>query len=246
MFKRIITISLLLLLTACASVTRGTREEFVIESQPEGAKASLSSGQMCITPCTLKLKRKHSFSVRIEKDGFMPAEASVDSHVAAAGVAGFVGNVLAGGIIGTGVDVVSGATKGLTPNPLTVTLAPAPTTEPAHPDLAMPDRQHVAPATELAALPETTATEPSAPLVTVSPDGEIGEIPETDGDLEELAQMLESDDILFVVDAVGATNTSAAAVTDPIAPAPAVSAPIDRGTVPPVPLKRETLDISRW
>lgn len=245
MFKRILTLSLLLLLTACASVTRGTREEFVIESQPEGAKAILSSGQTCITPCTLKLKRKHSFSVRIEKDGFMPADAAIDSHVAAAGVVGFAGNVLIGGIVGAGVDIVSGATKGLAPNPLTIALAPAPDIEPVLPDLAMPDRRRVTPGTELASLPGPGVTEPAAPQMDIPPGGEIGDTPGTDGDLEELARAVESDDVLLTIDAPGAANATAAA-GEPIAPVPAVSAPIDTGTVPPVQLKRKTLDISRW
>jgi hypothetical protein len=46
----------------------------------------------------------------------------VTHHVSGAGGAGTAGDVLVGGIIGAGVDTVSGAMNDLAPNPLTVTL----------------------------------------------------------------------------------------------------------------------------
>lgn len=252
MFKRIITLSLLLLLTACASVTRGTREEFVINSDPEGAKAILSSGQTCITPCTLKLKRKQSFSVRFEKDGFIPTEATVDSHIAAAGAAGFAGNVLVGGIIGAGVDVYSGATKALSPNPLTVAMAPASGIIAPQPNMAQQGRPTqnslpIPPDAELAPLPDSGDTERALPSPENVSDADTGQIPATGDKLDELADALSSEKIMLLLEAPdGAGVDKAAATAGPIAPDPALSAVVDRGTVPPVSRRRETLDISRW
>lgn len=42
-----------LALAGCATVTRGTHAPFRIVSLPAGAQVRLSSGEACITPCTL-------------------------------------------------------------------------------------------------------------------------------------------------------------------------------------------------
>jgi hypothetical protein len=73
-------------------------------------------------PCTLKLKRKESFTVTIHKPGYRKVTTQVISQVAGAGAAGMAGNVIVGGIIGVGVDAATGATKELKPNPLEVVL----------------------------------------------------------------------------------------------------------------------------
>lgn len=115
---------LVLASSGCATVTRGSSEAFVIETDPTGASATLSTGQQCKTPCSLELKRKKEFVVKIEKDGYELVEANISSQVAGAGAAGMAGNVLLGGLIGAAVDVGTGATKELKPNPLVVKLVP--------------------------------------------------------------------------------------------------------------------------
>lgn len=114
----------LLVVQGCATVTRGTTEAFVVDSEPVGANVTLSSGERCRTPCTLTRKRKDSFMVTIELDGYETVQTQVQSQVAGGGAAGMAGNVLVGGIIGVGVDAASGATKELVPNPLRVKLVP--------------------------------------------------------------------------------------------------------------------------
>ncbi len=114
----------MLMLSGCATVTRGTTEAWTVETDPVGAKVTLSSGETCTTPCTLKKKRKDSFQVRIELDGYEPVETQVLSQISAGGAAGMAGNVIVGGLIGVGVDAASGATKELKPNPLVVKLVP--------------------------------------------------------------------------------------------------------------------------
>lgn len=109
----------------CATITRGTTEAFVIETEPPGADAWFSSGETCRTPCTLTKKRKDAFNVKIELGGFEPTEVNVVSEIARGGAAGMAGNVLFGGIIGAGIDAGSGAMKQLTPNPVVVKLIPS-------------------------------------------------------------------------------------------------------------------------
>ena len=111
--------------TACATITRGTTQQFTVNSTPQGAAVKTSTGFTCpSTPCTFKMPRKEAFSVTVTKEGYKPATAQVESKMAASGAAGFAGNVIAGGVIGMGVDATSGAMKDLLPNPLTVVLTP--------------------------------------------------------------------------------------------------------------------------
>ncbi|MDH4071559.1 MAG: PEGA domain-containing protein [Gammaproteobacteria bacterium] len=118
-------LSLALVMTGCASITRGTKEAFVIETTPPGATATLSDGMTCQTPCSVKVKRRGDFVVTLEKAGYETIESTVTSSVDGAGAAGMAGNVLVGGIIGAGIDAGTGAMHSHKPNPLSVTLVPA-------------------------------------------------------------------------------------------------------------------------
>ena len=110
--------------SGCATVTRGTKQKFEIKSQPPGADVSMTTGDTCITPCTLKLKRKTGFVATITKQGYKPAQVSVTSAVHGGGVVGAAGNLLIGGLIGGVVDGSNGSMKDLRPNPIDVTLEP--------------------------------------------------------------------------------------------------------------------------
>jgi hypothetical protein len=117
-------IALALSCGGCASVTRGWTEQIQITSNPSDAQARTSLAQTCTTPCTLQVNRKDEFTVTISKPGYHSAEVPVITRVAGAGVAGFAGNVLIGGVVGMGVDAVSGATLEHHPNPVSATLPP--------------------------------------------------------------------------------------------------------------------------
>src|SRR6059058_5677855 len=106
------------LLSACATITRGTNQNFVVESSPSEANVKLSTGQTCVTPCTLRMKRKSEFAVTISKDGYRTQESHVHGIMKGGGAAGVAGNVLFGGIIGAGVDASNGSLMNLKPNPL--------------------------------------------------------------------------------------------------------------------------------
>ena len=112
------------LLPACATITRGTSQKFNVESNPTGADVKLSTGQTCVTPCTLTLKRKSDFVVTVTKEGYQAQEAKVHGVVKGGGGAALAGNAIFGGLIGAGVDASNGSLMNLTPNPLVVTLIP--------------------------------------------------------------------------------------------------------------------------
>ncbi|WP_421730422.1 PEGA domain-containing protein [Brevundimonas sp.] len=110
-------------LSACATVTRGSSQEFRVESTPVGARVETSNGFRCdATPCEFKISRKNPFSVSVSLDGYVTQEHEIETKVAGAGAAGMAGNLLVGGIIGGVVDASSGAMNDLTPNPLIVRL----------------------------------------------------------------------------------------------------------------------------
>ncbi len=118
-------------LPGCATVTRGTKQSFKVLSEPPSADVEFSNGLRCKTPCSLKLKRKDGFVVKITKEGYEPVEATITSQKSGGGGVALAGNILLGGLIGGGVDASNGSTKELKPNPLSVKLlplaAPAPT-----------------------------------------------------------------------------------------------------------------------
>jgi hypothetical protein len=151
-----------LLLPACATVTRGTSQKFVIESTPGEAEVALSTGQKCVTPCKLKLKRKHGFTATFTKPGYEPLEAEVKSKFSGGGAAAGAGNVLIGGVIGAVVDGTNGSLNDLKPNPLAVTLV-------AVADAAQPVADPVAATTDATAEVAAEAVEVPAPAVEALP-----------------------------------------------------------------------------
>lgn len=110
--------------TGCASITRGTKDVFSIQTDPPGATASMSNGLTCVTPCALELPRKHGFTVTLDLEGYKSLTTNVVPKQAGAGSAGMAGNVIFGGLIGAAVDAGSGAMKDLYPNPLIVRMVP--------------------------------------------------------------------------------------------------------------------------
>src|SRR5258708_24559699 len=121
----------------CASVTRGTTENISIASTPAGATAEISGLEIptaCLTPCVVQAKRSADITVTINKEGYEPQTIPLTKEVPGSGAAGFAGNLLAGGLIGMGVDAATGAAQDHKPNPVIVTLQPiGPPPRPAQP-----------------------------------------------------------------------------------------------------------------
>jgi len=122
-FKFIVVAAAAISLGACASVTRGTTDVFVVETTPSGAQVKTTNQFACdSTPCSFKMPRKSEFQVTVSKPGYKTTTHQVTNKVSGAGSAGMAGNVLVGGLIGVGVDAYTGAMKDLTPNPLVVVM----------------------------------------------------------------------------------------------------------------------------
>jgi hypothetical protein len=104
-------------------VTRGSSQQFSVQSTPPGAQVSTSNGFECqATPCTFRMSRKDAFRITVSKDGYVAQTHDITSSVSGAGGTAMAGNILIGGIIGGAIDATSGAMNDLKPNPLIVTL----------------------------------------------------------------------------------------------------------------------------
>ena len=111
----------------CASVTRGTTENISISSTPEGATAEVSgldNPTACVTPCVVVAKRNADITVTVNKEGYEPQVIPLTKEIPGAGAVGFAGNLVVGGLVGMGVDAVTGAAQDHKPNPVIVTLQP--------------------------------------------------------------------------------------------------------------------------
>jgi hypothetical protein len=140
-------------LGACATVTRGDKQAWTVQTDPGGAAVRTTVGVTCEqTPCTFKLKRKADFEVTITKAGYKTWTGHVSHQASGAGIATTVaGNAILGGLIGVGVDAATGATLDLKPNPLVVKL------------------EADQPTPAIAETPAAVATPASAPAVAAAP-----------------------------------------------------------------------------
>ena len=114
-------------LGGCASVTRGTTENLSISSTPSGAQADIAGLDVptaCVTPCAVIVKRNADITITVNKEGYEPQIIPLTKEIPGTGAAGFAGNVLAGGLVGMGVDAVTGAAQDHKPNPVIVALQP--------------------------------------------------------------------------------------------------------------------------
>ncbi|MFK4506886.1 PEGA domain-containing protein [Bradyrhizobium daqingense] len=120
-------VALSVMLGGCASVTRGTTENISISSTPSGVEAVVSGLEVpttCTTPCAIVAKRSADITITFEKEGYQSQTVQLTKEVSGTGAAGFAGNLLAGGVIGMGVDAATGAATDHKPNPVIVTMQP--------------------------------------------------------------------------------------------------------------------------
>lgn len=169
MTRPLATLALLLCLSTlygCATITRGTNDVLVIDSEPPGAEVEIvPANHRCKTPCSVKLKRKLEQVVTIRREGYEVVTVNVIPQIVSSGAAGMAGNVLVGGLIGAAVDAGSGAMKDLKPNPVKVSLVALKPVAPV--DSALPSEPVAAPEQP----PSPSATIPAATTPVASGEG---------------------------------------------------------------------------
>ena len=111
------------LTAGCATITRSSSQTVTFKTTPSGASVKTSHGHYCpSTPCGIRMKRNKEFIATLEKEGCETAQATVSYGMQGEGTAMMAGNIVFGGIIGAGVDAMSGANMSLKPNPVEVNL----------------------------------------------------------------------------------------------------------------------------
>jgi len=103
---------------ACATIINGTSQDIRIASEPAGAYVVVDNVPVGTTPVVAKLKRQDSHYVVISLDGYEPFELTTTRSVS-----GWVaGNILIGGLIGLGIDAISGGMYNIKPNDMSAAL----------------------------------------------------------------------------------------------------------------------------
>jgi hypothetical protein len=104
----------------CATVIKGSSQSIPVSSDPPAADILLDGKAVGRTPKTLALKRDNNYLITVQKTGFEQQSVPVVKQIGGA----VWGNVLAGGVIGWGVDAASGAQYNLLPASVSVKLVP--------------------------------------------------------------------------------------------------------------------------
>ncbi len=110
------------LMTSCASIIHGPNQSVDFSSQPSGAKITIDGKDYGVTPKSVDLRRKgrlkgeisdkKEYAVKIEMEGFYPYEIKIKREMDG----WFLGNILFGGLIGIIIDAGNGAMYKLTPD----------------------------------------------------------------------------------------------------------------------------------
>ncbi|WP_179338923.1 PEGA domain-containing protein [Winogradskyella ludwigii] len=109
-FKSILFLSVLLL-SSCATIISGSRQNVEITSEPSSAKVYINEIEIGQTPVQKKLKRNQEYQLTLKLDGYKTYETKLEKKFNA----WYIGNVLIGGIIGLVIDPITGAMHKLKP-----------------------------------------------------------------------------------------------------------------------------------
>lgn len=127
----IVLVTAFVLLQGCATVLHGPSQHVSVSSNPSGAIVEANGAGSWKTPTRIKLARKRDHILIIRKEGYED-EQVVIMHVISGAVAG---NILAGGLIGWGIDAMTGAQYRLVPETVHVELKPL---KPGSPEATSP------------------------------------------------------------------------------------------------------------
>lgn len=107
-------------MSGCSTIINGTTQDVSVSSDPPGARVTADGNAVGVTPVLLELKRKDNHIITVSMDGFHTEQIAVTKVLSGA----VAGNILAGGLIGWGVDAASGAQYKLKPDTIAVQLRP--------------------------------------------------------------------------------------------------------------------------
>lgn len=116
----------LLVSAGCATIVHGSNQDVPIASEPSDASVLVDGVRVGSTPTTVPISRKKNHVVTIELTGYETENITL-THSMSGAVAG---NIIAGGLIGWGVDASTGGQYKLVPDSINLrlrTVLPPPT-----------------------------------------------------------------------------------------------------------------------
>ncbi len=112
--------SILIIMTSCATIMTGSKQDIIIKSSPSGAVVTINNINSGITPITTRLSKKTKTQlVKIELDGYKPYEINITREFNA----WYLGNIIFGQIVGLIIDAADGAMYKLTPTQINAVLS---------------------------------------------------------------------------------------------------------------------------
>lgn len=121
----VISIASIVSLGGCSTIVNGTTQSISISSDPAGAEVQVDGNPVGVTPLSTELKRKHNHLVTISLNGYKSQQITINKVMSGA----VAGNILAGGLIGWGIDAANGSQYKLKPDTIAVVLVPGSTDE---------------------------------------------------------------------------------------------------------------------
>jgi hypothetical protein len=112
-------------MAGCGTIVEGTHQDIAVATSPDGARCDATRkgeavGTINSTPGKLSVRKtKDDILLACNKEGYQPSSQYLHSGMAA----GTFGNIIAGGVIGWGVDSATGADNKY-PESVTVQLVP--------------------------------------------------------------------------------------------------------------------------
>ena len=106
--------------TSCASIIHGKRQEISVSTNPPGASVSDGTNTW-MTPARISLERKKTHLLTFSKAGYHTQTVPINRVISSAV---FANILIPGGIIGWGIDAISGAQWRLVPEQIVMDLHP--------------------------------------------------------------------------------------------------------------------------
>ncbi len=117
----LLVIGPLIISSGCATIIHGTTQDLNITTDPSGADLNVDGQEHYKSPAKITMKRKDDHIIEVNMDGYQKETVNIKSVVSGA----VAGNILAGGLIGWGVDAASGGQYRLVPENVDLRLRPA-------------------------------------------------------------------------------------------------------------------------
>jgi hypothetical protein len=118
--EALLIIFLLVALNGCATIMHGSMQDISVTTDPADADLVVDGNLHYKSPATIAMKRKDDHTVEVSRAGYKNEKVDIKGTMSAA----VLGDFLAGGAIGYGIDAATGAQIRLVPEKVEVRLQP--------------------------------------------------------------------------------------------------------------------------